>query len=167
MNIFALSECPIQSARWHVDSHVVKMPLECAQMLANCFDTNMLESEDCPRTKKGTVRKHSYYNHPCSIWVRESLDNMVWTITYAQQLDMERLRRNPDKSPHFSMDFINWVYDNRFNSLVPEGDLTTFAIAMDDEYRQNDVIQSYRDYYKYGKSHLHKWKLQDAKPKWI
>ena len=33
MNIFALSTNPREAAKWHVDKHVVKMPLETAQIL--------------------------------------------------------------------------------------------------------------------------------------
>ena len=34
MNIFYLHENPIQSAKWHLDKHVVKMPIEYAQLLS-------------------------------------------------------------------------------------------------------------------------------------
>ena len=34
MNIFYISECPVQAAEWMVDKHVVKMILESAQLLS-------------------------------------------------------------------------------------------------------------------------------------
>ena len=33
MNIFALSECPVESAEQMIDKHVIKMPTETCQML--------------------------------------------------------------------------------------------------------------------------------------
>lgn len=38
--------------------------------------------------------------------------------------------------------------------------------CMEDEYKCDDVIESYRKYYKYGKAHLHEWKNR-KKPYWI
>ena len=34
MNIFYLHENPIQNAKWHIDKHIVKMPIEYAQLLS-------------------------------------------------------------------------------------------------------------------------------------
>ncbi|CAH9016459.1 putative pyrimidine dimer DNA glycosylase/endonuclease V [Vibrio phage 150E35-1] len=39
MNIFALSECPIQSASYAADKHIVKMPLESVQLLSTAWRT--------------------------------------------------------------------------------------------------------------------------------
>lgn len=165
MNIFAIYECPVKCGIYATDAHVVKMPLECGQMLANCFSQEMLERDDCPRTKKGTVRKYSHYNHPCSLWVRESRSNMRWMIQWARSLDKERMIRYNKENPHFTMEFIKWTEDNIEDSLVPEGDLTTFAQAMDEEFKNNDPILAYRDFYKYEKALTHTWKRN--KPEWI
>ena len=37
MNIFYLDEDPVKSARAHGDKHIVKMPLETAQMLSTVW----------------------------------------------------------------------------------------------------------------------------------
>ena len=34
MNIFYLHEDPIQNAKWHIDKHIVKMPIEYAQLMS-------------------------------------------------------------------------------------------------------------------------------------
>ena len=34
MNIFYLHENPIQNAKWHIDKHIVKMPIEYAQLMS-------------------------------------------------------------------------------------------------------------------------------------
>jgi len=165
MNIFALDLSPLVSAKHLVDRHTVKMPLESAQMLANCFSPEILASDDCPRTSSGTVRKHCHFNHPCSKWVRESRGNMEWLISHAEAIDVERVTRYSSKA-HFVMPFIEWCFYNISNSNVPDGKLTEFAMAMPDEYKvEGDPHQSYKNYYKFGKVHLHDWKRN--KPDWI
>jgi hypothetical protein len=164
------------------------MVLESAQMLANCFPPELLADKDCPRTKAGTVRKHSYYNHPCSKWVRSSRENMKWLITHALAMDLERIQRSTLKAQehrklkeegkpyekaiaklipvsHHCIPFINWVLVNLHLSTVPEGPLTAFAQAMPDEFKCEDAVQAYRNLYITGKKHLHKW--TQNKPDWI
>jgi hypothetical protein len=189
MNIFAIYRCPVESAVHLVDSHTVKMVSESAQMLANCFSHESLAAADCPRTKTtGAVRRYSHYNHPCSKWVRESRDNMVWLYTHAFALDEERIARSRIKvqeqlqlkaegkeynkaiaksipAPHYSIAFINWVVNNLSISLVPEGPLTEFAQAMPVEFKCPDSVQAYRNLYIHGKTHLHTWTRN--KPPWI
>jgi hypothetical protein len=39
---------------------------------------------------------------------------------------------------------------------------------MDEQYILGDnVVDNYRNYYKIGKAHLHKWKIPDRKPDWL
>lgn len=170
MNIFCIYNDPIESAIHLVDKHVSKMVLESAQMLANCFTKEQLAASNCPRTKNGTVRKHSYFNHPCSIWTRSSRDNMRWLIAHAKAMDKERMARSilkgdPVAIPHYCIDFINWVEENLGSSIVAEGGLTKFAQAMPDEFKCEDSVSAYRHLYKVGKAHLHTWTKN--KPDWI
>ena len=58
MNIFAVDKDAKKAAQQLCDKHVVKMILESAQMLCSIF-------EDAPY-------KRAFYNHPCTIWARES-----------------------------------------------------------------------------------------------
>lgn len=43
---------------------------------------------------------------------------------------------------------------------------TTFALAMPDEFKVDCPIESYRNYYREDKKHLHTWKKRN-KPQWI
>jgi len=45
-------------------------------------------------------------------------------------------------------------------------DLTEHAQAMDDEYKLDNPVFSYRNYYNKAKSHLHSWKNRPV-PIWI
>ena len=38
--------------------------------------------------------------------------------------------------------------------------------AMPDEYKEKDSVNAYRNYYFYGKTHLHSWKKRDE-PEWL
>ena len=65
MNIFYLSECPVESAQAQCDKHVVKMILESAQMLCTAHHACPSDAE---RPEK--FYKQAHVNHPSTIWVR-------------------------------------------------------------------------------------------------
>ena len=88
MNIFYLHENPIQNAKWHIDKHIVKMPIEYAQLLSTAH--RLLDGEMyLGKTANGRnikrwrldderediLYKASHINHPSAIWVRESIEN--------------------------------------------------------------------------------------------
>ena len=174
MNIFVLDYNPVRAAIHMVDKHVMsKMIVESAQILSNCFTDEQLAHPSCPRTQKGTVRKHSYPHHPCSKWVQESKTNMWWVIYNSFSMDGERMVRwkikNPSPTdicpPHFSIPFIDWCEVNIKKSKVPDSGITPFVQCMPEEYKNPDPVIAYRNYYRYGKKHLHKWTRN--KPSWI
>ena len=68
MNIFALDNDVKVAAQWHVDKHVVKMPLETAQMLCTARHELGEKPESIPY-------KVAHKNHPCTIWCRNSSEN--------------------------------------------------------------------------------------------
>lgn len=159
MNIFFLDYDPIKAAQMLCDKHVGrgqdacgkkeagKMIVESAQMLANCYPLERLAESDCPRTQKKTARKHSYFNHPCSKWVRKSIHNYYWLLEHAMaQVDEKQYRGG---SNHFCSDFINWCFDNKPN--LPEIDPTKPAQAMPEDYQNINPVTAYRDYYYYDK----------------
>ena len=97
MNIFYLHEDPQTSAKMHCDKHVVKMIIEYAQMLSTAH--RMLDGKVVkkPSVSGKTMVKHydlyegmddlegemTYYravhfNHPCSVWTRESNKNYLY-----------------------------------------------------------------------------------------
>lgn len=172
MNIFCTSEDPVQAARWLCDRHVVKMGTESCQMLANCFPHTILSQIACPKTQTGNARKHSHYAHPCSIWARRSKTNMRWLIEHTENIFEEKYNRYPKGGRHFCHDFLDWVKNNLKYALVPSGDLTTFAIAINDKCKCRAIggfdsmtrIEQYRLYYIHDKSFA-TWKMN--KPEWF
>lgn len=153
MNIFYLSHDPKQAAQWQVDRHCVKMILESCQLLCTAFH---LQGHDAPY-------KATHTNHPSAIWCRESSANFKWLLEHTYELFLEYAKRY-DKL-HKSIDTFRWCIQNAEKLTFPKSEFTSPPLAMPDEYKHSDPVIAYRRYYKYGKSHLHQWKMN--KPEWI
>jgi len=131
MNIFVLDKDPEIAAQMHCDKHVVKMILETAQLLSTAV-----------RLTGGSYGyKATHKNHPSSIWTRKTKGNFYWL----QQLGVSLLTE------------YTFRYDKRHKSTpiilcasadtIPDGELTTFAQAMPDEFKHESAVQAYRNYY--------------------
>ena len=121
MNIFYVHTDPLIAARSLCNRHVVKMAVESAQMLATCFSTEVLY--DAPRTIKGDVRKNtSHFNHPSTVWVRESKQHYEWLVDHALELCAEKHRRYPTKPYPYVYDFLLWCkHNSHLSSVVCNG----------------------------------------------
>lgn len=155
MNIFILDWDVKKCAEYHVDKHVVKMILETAQLL--CGVHHMTD-----QVTKQVPYKLSHKNHPCSIWARESLSNYLYLCELGLELCQEYNYRY-DKQ-HKSKLVIEWAVTNLPN--ICDKGLTEPAKAMPIEYKVNDVVQSYRNYYCGEKSGFASWKMRDI-PQWF
>lgn len=147
MNVFYLDEDPIIAARYLMDIHVGsqncggKMIVESCQMLANCYSLDELSK--APLTKSGKTRKYSYFNHPCSVWTRMSIDNFDWLLSHAEEMIKEKLFRKG--SLHFCSSAIQYFKENK--PTLNKG-FTTPALAMPEELKEDNPVNSYRKYYK-------------------
>lgn len=154
MNIFVLDTDPKKCAVYHNDKHVVKMILETAQLL--CGSHHVTESQyEIPY-------KLSHKNHPCSIWVRECIENYIWLCDLGLELCEEYTYRYGKR--HKSQDIIEWCLINTPN-IPTNGDITPFALAMPDECKVGTAIDSYRAYYMVEKRNLASWKNRQT-PEW-
>ena len=150
MNIFVLDKNPHVAAMYACDKHVVKMILESAQML-------------CSVQPEGTAPyKRSFYNHPCTKWVRASVANYDWLIEHARALCTEYTRRYG--KVHKSEKVIDWCDTNR--PELPDVGLTPFAQAMPEDYKNEDAVEAYRTYYRNDKRRFATWKDVDP-PAWF
>ena len=143
MNIFYLHEDPHLAASYVYDKHKVKMSLESAQMLCAPF-----ESGTAPY-------KRTHYNHPCAKWIRESQANYEWLVVHAYEMCDEYLLRYG--KIHKSLNAIDWCDNHSHKLNLPDVGLTPFAQAMPDEYKSDDAVQAYRDYYNGEKAYFAKW----------
>jgi hypothetical protein len=129
------------------------MGLESVQILANCFSKEQLAQPDCPRNQKGEIRGHFNPKHPSCLFATKTRANMRWLIAHAQEIFNEHYRRYPLKR-HFAHDFLDWVIANQDKSIVPEGELTDFTVAIKHDkvcrlipgFDQLPVIEKYRLY---------------------
>jgi hypothetical protein len=155
MNIFFLDEDPTMSAQYHVDKHVVKMILETAQLLCGVHHATSQITDQVPY-------KLSHKNHPCAIWARTSLSNYLYLCELGLELCKEYTYRYGKR--HKSQEVIEWCLIYKPN--VPDVEFTEPAMAMPDEYKVGDVVQSYRNYYMGAKSGFATWKNRQ-KPFWF
>ena len=162
MKIFALDYDPRKSARYHVDRHVAKMPLETAQML--CTARHVLGSDEQNSTKLSAKPRYKacYHKHPCTQWVQASRGNYLWLCKFGLELCDEYSWRY--WRTHACRQVILECMEH-----VPKFDseeLTVFALAMPDDCKLEDPVDSYRKYYLEYKNDLFKWKDR-KEPEWI
>ena len=152
MNIFFLDNDVRKCAQYHNDKHVVKMILETAQLLCGA---HWVVGGDAPY-------KLSHKNHPCSIWVRESLSNYLLLCELGLELCNEYTYRYGKR--HKSQEVIEWCVVNKLN--IPDIGLTEQPMSMPDQYKTNSVVESYRNYYMGEKSGFASWKNREV-PNWF
>lgn len=126
------------------DKHVVKMIVESAQMLC---------------TVGHGAYKPTHANHPCTKWASLSEANFEWLTAHALALCDEYTFRYGRR--HKSQDVIENVQPPKAFSKVG---LTPFALAMPDEFKSSDPVESFRAYY-HSKSSFAVW-TKRKQPNW-
>jgi hypothetical protein len=159
MNIFFLSQNPVTAARYHADTHVIKMILESAQML--CTIVNSHAGEQIMPYKS----THKY--HPCTVWANTSLSNALWLVDLTRALNDEFKHRFNHTNNHKSYDMLisNDIANKLRNCLVDTG-MTPPALAMPDEFKVACPVESYRNYYRVAKVNLLEYTNQSF-PDWL
>jgi hypothetical protein len=155
MNIFFLDKDPRKCAEYHCDKHVVKMILETAQLLCSAHHMT-------PQVTPQVPYKLSHKNHPCSIWVRESLSNYLYLCELGLELCKEYTYRYGKR--HKSQDVIEWCLVNKVK--ICDKGFTEPAKAMPEYFKVTDVVDSYRNYYIGAKSGFAHWTNRDV-PYWF
>lgn len=145
MNIFVVDYDPVIAARMLCDKHVVKMCLETAQMLS---------------TINSGPYKPTHKNHPCTLWAGSRVSNYLWLVEHGLALADEYTQRYG--KVHKSQAVIESLAIIPFDSL--QG-MTPFALAMPDEYKCDDPVESYRNYYM-SKAAFCTWKDKQP-PDWF
>ena len=161
MNIFVLDLDPELAAQYHCDKHVIKMVLETAQILST------VAIEKFP-TARDVLYRPTHRNHPCTIWARESQGNILWLGTFGLFLCKEFEYRY--EKVHKSRKVIYMASTLLLSSvavpLFAKHNMTPFAQAMPNGYKQEDAVKAYRDYYKHEKTKLLTY-TKRRKPEWL
>jgi len=175
MNIFVTDPSPYKSAIVLPDKHIVKMPLECCQMLSivasdkwgHGFGTLPKANGSPYATDKGAFR-----NHPCTIWANEFVHNWSWLIDHGLALCEEYSNRY--RKIHSCLHTLAYA-KKIFPRPDPTGrsgkDPTPFARAMPDEYKLDTSIDTFTAYKMYIASKP--WvkdnylRMPQRKPEWV
>lgn len=149
MNIFYLDKNPVTAAQYSVDRHVVKMILETAQLLSTAH--HILDGDRAP----SGIYKSTHRNHPSAVWARSSRSAYEWLFRHFEALLDEYTYRYGKN--HKSGELRDLLSNPPAN--IPDAPFTDPTPAMDEQYivPNGSVVESYRNYYKFGKSHLHKY----------
>ena len=158
MNIFYFDECPVKSAEAQPDKMLVKMPLETAQML--CTAHRELDGDEYADSVG--LYKRAYWNHPCTIWARESSANYWWLYSHFIALGSEYTYRYG--KIHKSIRKL-WKPLFKIPDNITKGKLTPLAQAMPEEYKDENPITAYRNYC-INEKHYAKWQRGRDKPSW-
>jgi len=143
MNIFVLDNDPTVAAKLHLDKHVVKMPLETAQMLSTI--------------NGGHPYKATHKKHPCTLWAQQTKGNYHWLVQLGFALCKEYSHRYSKR--HKCKDVIELL--KHAPDFIPDGDRTPFAQAMPDECKRENAVEAYKEYYRKHKQHIASWKNRD------
>lgn len=165
MNLFILSLSFKECAEYMFDKHISKIILEAVQML--CTTKRLLDPDHDDTIFP--LYKIAHKNHPVTIWMRQSYENYMWTIQLVEAMHEEWKYRYNHPADKFHKSYIVAMYlkknppsPNKF----PTVGLTRFALAMPDEYKCEDAVESYRRYYQSEeKQKLASWKKRE-KPEW-
>jgi hypothetical protein len=156
MNIFYLDKSIDNCVKYHVDKHVVKMCIEYAQLLSTAH--RILDNNE-----NEILYKKTHTNHPCSIWVRDSIENYSMVYELFVKLCKEYQYRYGKVHKTFER-LGEYLKDAPKN--IPKVSETPFKIAISEDsecrkkvlnFNQLDVISKYRNYYIYDKQHILKW----------
>lgn len=167
MNIFVLSKSRKRCAQYHCDKHVIKMILESAQLLYTCIHLTGYSVDNAPYSSSGNRGyRITHKNHPCAVWVRESLSNYIWLCGLAIELCKEYTYRY--EKIHKTQEHIEWLSMQRPD--IPELGLTEFAKAINKdlypECHSMDPVTAYRSYYIRDKKNLLIYTKREV-PYWI
>lgn len=154
MNIFYLDSDPTKCAQAHYDKHVVKMILETAQILSSSY--HIYNNNPDYR-----IYKLTHKNHPSVKWCNQSVNNWNWLRQLGLALGKEYTRRYGRK--HKSA----IVIENMQTPIgMPSADFTPPPMVMDDKYKTDDTILSYRWMYVEQKSNLRSY-TNRCEPDWM
>lgn len=156
MNIFALDQSPILSARAHCDQHLHKMILESAQIVSSAFYLRQFYTP--------WAYKPAYLNHPCVKWAAECNHNIVWILELAREL--ENIRQEIGHSYHASSEVIKYAYDFLQEELpYSRADLAyPRTLAMPIQIRMRSDISTEEKYQAYYRWKNERWTVLDKRP---
>jgi hypothetical protein len=160
LNLFILSECPIEAAQLQCNAHVTKMTLESAQMLSTAH--RMLDGHAIKGLSKSGKRASTHYihpslddilykavhfHHPCTVWTMQTSANYEWHYQHFVALAQEFTYRYGKQ--HRSYILLKDVLSSPPKN-IKTGPLTKQLLAMKSNPEcmfPDDPVRSYRAFY--------------------
>jgi len=155
VNIFHLHKDTEICARYHCDKHVVKMILETGQMLSTAYQRHCGIDD--------SLYKPAYAKHPMTIWVGESLGNYLWSLDLLGHL-LNQYRYRYNNKVHSTGRILNNLLKltDKVKDKFKYKSFLIPPLCMPDEYKEDNYIQSYRNYYVGEKKRFAKYTLVDT-----
>jgi Pyrimidine dimer DNA glycosylase len=138
MNIFYLSNDTEECAKAHCDKHCVKMILEYGQLLSTAH--HLLNDVKSP-----LLYAKTHENHPCAVWVRESVNNYVWLTALLFELCKEYTHRYNKVHRLEKMGLLSYLCDNLVGDTAKL--FTIPPQCMPDGFKHQCTIKAYENYY--------------------
>lgn len=154
MNIFWLDNDLSRAAMCHHDKHVVKMVLETAQILSTALHLRGVSFN-------GQYRP-THTKHPCVLWAAESNNNSIRLYNLGCRLLSEYTYRYG--RVHKCNTVMLGIHSHLVGVNVDRS--TPPPLCMPDEYKTDDIVESYRNYYRAVKIDGAHWTRRE-RPDWI
>jgi hypothetical protein len=178
MNIFYLSNDPVEAAQAHLDKHVVKMILEYAQLLCTAHrindGTERVVLSDSGRKKKvwelpdgrdSVLYSATHANHPSAIWARQTSCNYEWLYKLFVATCEEYTHRYG--KVHVTDTKLREVLKQHPTRIGKSRVWVGPTPAMPDECKvPGDPLASYKRYYIDKKADMAKWTNREP-PEWF
>lgn len=124
MNIFATDDDPAAAARGLDDKRVVKLTLECTQMLSAAVAARVSAEDFDRHAGEGRLMRPTHANHPVTLWVGRTQSNWVWTFRHAIALAGEY--QTAYGRQHACMTNLRYMHEARVYSCIAPGPLEEF-----------------------------------------
>ena len=161
MNRFIIEQTPQEIAKSLCDQHIVKMPLEEAQMLC----TTLWHHAPQYAEEHG-LYKPVHQKHPCTLWAMETQMNYEFAFSLYDAMLREYTNR------YHKVHGASKHYDALYNGtrFVPHGSLTPHpqCFSGHDDLKTDEgyPIEAYRNFYRVDKLRFARYTFTQ-KPKWL
>ena len=140
MNIFYLDTDAKTCAQYHHDVHLRKMIVEYAQLLSTAHHELGVNSNIV-----NDIYKPTHKNHPCAQWTRMHLNHYEFVFNlFSSCIDEFEFRFNKEHKTKKLTPYLllppEQLFSSPFRSTKP-------PLCMPDQYKTDDPVESYRNFY--------------------
>ena len=162
MNRFLIDYNVDKIAKSLCDQHIVKMPLEEAQMLCTALWHHAPEYAE-----EHNLYKPVHQKHPCTLWAMETRSNYEWAFCLYREMLFEYMYRY--KKGHGASKHYDALWLGRFK--IPSGVFTRHpqCFSGHDELKTAEYfpVEAYRKFYIVDKSKFARYNKGRTKPDWM